>query len=182
MIDDYQNYLVLLAEWYALRGQDLGLLSDAGPRRSDLRSASADGLRRANGEVHRRYTRMVNFGEGWRRHLWRGDSPRSCSMSFNCTAARVECRETTGTVAVSRDARTNLGQTLRAEAGPQAAIAEIGMASQEPGVPGTQVWRPREPSEPSSSSNLGCADRRGLHSGCLMASTSLVAPHSPQTW
>ena len=33
---------------------------------------SADGLRRAIVEVHRRYTRMVNFGEGWRRNLWQG--------------------------------------------------------------------------------------------------------------
>ena len=33
---------------------------------------SADGLRRAIGEVHRRYTRAVNFREGWRGHLWQG--------------------------------------------------------------------------------------------------------------
>ena len=33
---------------------------------------SADGLGRAIGEVHRRYTRMVNFREGWRGHLWQG--------------------------------------------------------------------------------------------------------------
>ena len=31
---------------------------------------SADGLRRTFGDVHRRYTRMVNFREGWRGHLW----------------------------------------------------------------------------------------------------------------
>ena len=33
---------------------------------------SADGLRRAIGEAHRRYTRMVNFRERWRGHLWQG--------------------------------------------------------------------------------------------------------------
>jgi putative transposase len=33
---------------------------------------SAGGLRRAIGEVHRRYIRMVNFREGWRGHLWQG--------------------------------------------------------------------------------------------------------------
>src|ERR1035441_10066230 len=33
---------------------------------------SADGLKRAIGEVHRRDTRMVNFREGWRGHLWQG--------------------------------------------------------------------------------------------------------------
>ncbi len=29
-----------------------------------------DGLRAALGEAHRRYTRMINFREGWRGHLW----------------------------------------------------------------------------------------------------------------
>ena len=33
---------------------------------------TADGLSRAIGEVHRRYTRMVNSREGWRGHLWQG--------------------------------------------------------------------------------------------------------------
>ncbi|MBD3775383.1 MAG: transposase [Halothiobacillus sp.] len=31
-----------------------------------------DGLRATLGEVHRRYTRMVNFREGWRGHLFQG--------------------------------------------------------------------------------------------------------------
>ena len=33
---------------------------------------SQDGLRRAIGEAHRRYTRRVNFREKWRGHLWQG--------------------------------------------------------------------------------------------------------------
>ena len=33
---------------------------------------SEDGLRRAIGEAHRRYTRRVNFREKWRGHLWQG--------------------------------------------------------------------------------------------------------------
>ena len=33
---------------------------------------SEDGLRRALGEAHRRYTRRINFREGWRGHLWQG--------------------------------------------------------------------------------------------------------------
>jgi Transposase and inactivated derivatives len=33
---------------------------------------SEGGLRRALGEAHRRYTRYVNFWEGWRGHLWQG--------------------------------------------------------------------------------------------------------------
>lgn len=32
----------------------------------------ADGLREALGEAHRRYTRLVNFREGWRGYLWQG--------------------------------------------------------------------------------------------------------------
>ncbi len=33
---------------------------------------SEDGLRKAIGEAHRRYTRHINFREGWRGHLWQG--------------------------------------------------------------------------------------------------------------
>ena len=33
---------------------------------------SEDGLRRAIGEAHRRYTRGINFREQWRGHLWQG--------------------------------------------------------------------------------------------------------------
>jgi putative transposase len=32
--------------------------------------AEADGLRATLGEAHRRYTRMINFREGWRGHLF----------------------------------------------------------------------------------------------------------------
>ena len=31
-----------------------------------------DGLRAALGEAHRRYTRHINFREGWRGYLWQG--------------------------------------------------------------------------------------------------------------
>jgi len=33
---------------------------------------SEDGLRRAVGEAHRRYTRRINFREKWRGYLWQG--------------------------------------------------------------------------------------------------------------
>ena len=33
---------------------------------------SGDALRKGIGEAHRRYTRRVNFREGWRGHLWQG--------------------------------------------------------------------------------------------------------------
>ncbi|WP_223296636.1 transposase [Thiorhodovibrio frisius] len=34
--------------------------------------ATEFGLRDALGEAHRRYTRMINFRQGWRGHLWQG--------------------------------------------------------------------------------------------------------------
>ena len=36
---------------------------------------SEDGLRRAIGDAHRRYSRRINFREGWRGHLWQGRFP-----------------------------------------------------------------------------------------------------------
>lgn len=37
-----------------------------------LTPSTPDGLRATLGEAHRRYTRMVNFREGWRGHLFQG--------------------------------------------------------------------------------------------------------------
>ena len=71
--EDYQSYLEVIAQsrsahqveiWaYCLTPNHVHLI--AVPQ-------SADGLKRAIGKVHRRYTRMVNFREGWRGHLWQG--------------------------------------------------------------------------------------------------------------
>jgi len=71
--DDYQSYLDLMGEWcgehrvavwaYCLMPNHVHLI--VVPR-------SEDGLRRAIGEAHRRYTRRVNFREDWRGHLWQG--------------------------------------------------------------------------------------------------------------
>jgi putative transposase len=71
--EDYESYIELMSQWcsthhveiwsYCLMPNHVHLI--AVPQ-------SADGLRRAIGEVHRRYTRMVNFREGWRGHLWQG--------------------------------------------------------------------------------------------------------------
>jgi putative transposase len=36
------------------------------------RPETAAGLRLAIGEAHRRYTRLINFREGWRGYLWQG--------------------------------------------------------------------------------------------------------------
>jgi putative transposase len=71
--DDYRAYLALLAEWckkcsveiwaYCLMPNHLHLI--AVPE-------CEDSLRRGIGEAHRRYSRMINFRENWRGHLWQG--------------------------------------------------------------------------------------------------------------
>ena len=71
--DDYHAYLELMAQWcrrcgvaiwaYCLMPNHVHLI--AVPK-------SEDSLRRGIGEAHRRYTRRVNFREGWRGHLWQG--------------------------------------------------------------------------------------------------------------
>jgi len=70
---DYREYLYLMAEWcnrckveiwsYCLMTNHVHLI--AVPE-------SEDGLRRAIGEAHRRYTRYINFDKGWKGHLWQG--------------------------------------------------------------------------------------------------------------
>ncbi len=71
--DDYALYRTLLAEgcrstgvevWaYCLMPDHVHLI---------LVPADRDGLRAALGEAHRRYTRHINFREGWRGYLWQG--------------------------------------------------------------------------------------------------------------
>jgi putative transposase len=71
--DDYDAYIDLVAEWcdacgvavwsYCLMPNHVHLI---------VVPESADGLRRAIGEAHRRYTRRVNFRKRWRGHLWQG--------------------------------------------------------------------------------------------------------------
>jgi len=70
---DYQFYLELMSEWclklkveiwaYCLMPNHIHLI--AVPE-------TKEGLNLAIGEAHRRYTRHVNFREGWRGHLWQG--------------------------------------------------------------------------------------------------------------
>ena len=70
---DYAAYRDLLAEWcktysvevwaYCLMTNHVHLI---------LVPETEEGLRKAVGETHRRYTRRVNFREGWRGHLWQG--------------------------------------------------------------------------------------------------------------
>jgi len=69
--EDYRAYAALVGEWcrrhavrvwaYCLMTNHVHLI---------LVPSTEEGLRRALGEAHRRYTRRVNFREGWRGHLW----------------------------------------------------------------------------------------------------------------
>ncbi|HTR84436.1 MAG TPA: transposase [Reyranella sp.] len=78
--DDYATYRTLLAEgchaagvavWgYCLMPNHVHLI---------LTPSDTDGLRAALGEAHRRYTRLINFREGWRGYLWQGRFA-SCPM------------------------------------------------------------------------------------------------------
>lgn len=70
---DYREYIRLMAEWcqkhavaiwaYCLMPNHVHLI--AVPE-------DEEGLAKAIGEAHRRYTRYINFREGWRGYLWQG--------------------------------------------------------------------------------------------------------------
>jgi putative transposase len=71
--EDYQAYIDLMAAWcrkgnvevwaYCLMPNHIHMIA---------LPETDDSLRRAIGEAHRRFTRRVNFREGWRGHLWQG--------------------------------------------------------------------------------------------------------------
>jgi REP-associated tyrosine transposase len=71
--DDYLAYLNLMQEWcqkervvvwaYCLMPNHIHLICVPD---------KTTGLARAVGEAHRRYTRLINFREGWRGYLWQG--------------------------------------------------------------------------------------------------------------
>jgi putative transposase len=71
--DDYQAYLALLADWCRRSGVQIWAWCLM-PNHVHLMAVpeTAQGLARAVGEAHRRYTRRVNFREGWRGYLWQG--------------------------------------------------------------------------------------------------------------
>ena len=91
--EDYTAYLYLVSEWcerwavevwaYCLMPNHVHLI--AVPQ-------CEDGLGRALGEAHRRYTRRVNLREGWRGYLRKGRFA-SCPMDedhFLCAARYIE--------------------------------------------------------------------------------------------
>jgi putative transposase len=69
--DDYLSYIDLMAEW--CRKYDVAIWAWClMPNHVHLIAVpqTEDGLARAIGEAHRRYTRRINFREKWRGHLW----------------------------------------------------------------------------------------------------------------
>ncbi len=70
---DYRAYLDLMAEWCGRCGVEIWAYCLM-PNHVHLIATpeTAQGLRRAIGEAHRRYTRHVNRREDWRGYLWQG--------------------------------------------------------------------------------------------------------------
>ncbi|MBU4352994.1 MAG: transposase [Nanoarchaeota archaeon] len=85
---DYHLYRKLLVEWckkygvkiwaYCLMPNHIHLIAVP---------ATEDGLRRTVGEVHRRYTRRVNFREQGRGHLWQGRFASYAMDERHCLSA-----------------------------------------------------------------------------------------------
>lgn len=71
--DDYEAYIDLMGAWCSEYGVEIWAYCLM-PNHVHLVAVpkEKDSLNRAIGEAHRRYTRMVNFREGWRGHLWQG--------------------------------------------------------------------------------------------------------------
>jgi putative transposase len=88
--EDYQCYLELMGQ--ACNAHDVAIWAYClMPNHVHLIAVpqSADGLRRAIGEAHRRYTRLVNFRLGWRGHLLQGGvASFALDEAYVLTAAR----------------------------------------------------------------------------------------------
>ena len=71
--EDYAAYVELMADWCKERGVEIWAYCLM-PNHVHLIAVpkSEDGLRRAIGKAHRRYTRRINFREKWRGCLWQG--------------------------------------------------------------------------------------------------------------
>ncbi len=81
--DDYAAYLDLMAEWCGEQGVEIWAYCLM-PNHTHLIAVpqTEDGLRRALGEAHRRYTRHINFREKWRGYLWQGRFASSCRSAW----------------------------------------------------------------------------------------------------
>ncbi len=71
--EDYNTYIDPMAEWCQKCGVEIWAYCLM-PNHVHLIAVpeSEDGLRRGIGEAHRRYSRMINFRQDWRGHLWQG--------------------------------------------------------------------------------------------------------------
>ena len=69
--DDYRYYITLISEYALQSGTEIWAYCLM-PNHVHLVMVpiEEDGLRSVLGEAHRRYTRHINFREGWRGHLW----------------------------------------------------------------------------------------------------------------
>lgn len=91
--DDYTAYIDLMAEW--CRRYDVAIWAWClMPDHAHLIAvpANEEGLARAIGEAHRRYTCRINSREQWRGHLWQ-ERFASCPMDDNyllATARYIE--------------------------------------------------------------------------------------------
>ena len=88
--EDYREYLSLMSEWCQKCGVDIWAYCLM-PNHVHLIAVpeSDDSLRRGIGEAHRRYSRMINFREHWRGHLWQGRfSSFPMDETYLLTAAR----------------------------------------------------------------------------------------------
>lgn len=71
--EDYRAYIDLMSYWCGEKGVDIwGYCLMPNHVHLIAVPESKDSLKSAIGEAHRRYTRMVNFREDWRGHLWQG--------------------------------------------------------------------------------------------------------------
>lgn len=135
---DYRTYLDLMGEWcrkcgvavwaYCLMPNHVHLI--AVPEHEDS-------LHRAIGEAHRRYSRMINFREDWRGHLWQGRFS-SCPMdeTYLLAAARyVEMNPVRAGLVESA------AQWPWSSAGAHLAAADDGLVTVEPLLGMTGDWK-----------------------------------------
>ncbi|HPI92829.1 MAG TPA: transposase [Deltaproteobacteria bacterium] len=88
--EDFRTYRELLARWCSFYGVEVWCYCLM-PNHVHLLAVpcSWDGLARAFGETHRRYSRMVNARYGWKGHLWQG---RFSSAPVDDTAVLATAR------------------------------------------------------------------------------------------
>ena len=84
---DYDAYIDLMAEWCGEHDVEIWAYCLM-PNHIHLMAVppTEDALARAIGEAHRRYSRMVNFREGWRGHLFQD---RFASVPMDYSARRL---------------------------------------------------------------------------------------------